>query len=112
MSTVNQVQLVAAAQLGNSDVSVYQTPANTTAKIGRAVFCNTTVGAVTISAGITTGGAMGAGQTLISARSLAAGETYVAPELAGLVVPAGSQLHAFASAAASITFAASGLTII
>lgn len=112
MSTVNQVQLVAPAQLGNADASLYAVPTNTTVKIGRVVFTNTSGSAVTITAGITTGGALGASTTLISARSLAPGEAYVSPELAGAVIPAGSQIHAFASATTSVTFTASGLTII
>ena len=112
MTAVTLAQLVAPAQLGAVDAAVYTTPANTSAKIGRAVFCNTTGGAVTISAGITTGGAMGAAQTLISAISLAPGQSYVSPELAGAVIPAGSALHAFASAGASVTFTASGLTVV
>ena len=112
MSTVNQLQIVAPIQLAGADASVYQSPTNTTVKIGRAVFCNTTAGALTITAGITTGGALAAATTLISARSIAAGESYVSPELAGAVIPAGSQLHAFASAATSVTFTASGLAIV
>lgn len=111
MTTITQVQLVAPAELANADASVYTAPALTTAKIGRAVFCNTTAGPVTVTAGITTGGAIGAATTLISARTLAAGETYVSPELAGQVLPAGSAIRAYASAATSITFAASGLII-
>lgn len=75
------------------------------------MFTNTTVGAVTITAGISPGVAMTASTTLISARTLAPGEAYVSPELAGAVIPPGSQLRAFASAANSITFTASGLTI-
>jgi hypothetical protein len=35
----------------------------------------------------------------------------VSPELAGAVIPPGSQLHAFASAAASVTFTMSGIVI-
>jgi hypothetical protein len=49
---------------------------------------------------------------LISARPIAPGEAYVSPELAGAVVPAGSQIHAFAGAATAVTFTASGLTIV
>lgn len=112
MTTVTNIQLVAPAQLGNADASVYTVPAQTTAKIGRAVFTNTTANAVTITAGITTGGALAAGTTLISARSLAPGEAYVSPELAGAVIPAGSALRAYSSAATSVTFTASGLTIV
>ncbi len=111
MTTITQVQLVAPQQLGNADVSVYSPPTQTTAKIGRAVFTNTTASAVTITAGITLGGALGASTTMISARTVAPGESYVSPELAGAVMPSGSQLHAFASTGASITFTASGLIV-
>lgn len=112
MTTVSIVQLVAPAQLGNADAAVYTTPTQTTAKIGRAVFTNTTASATTITAGITTGGALGSGTTLIFARPLAAGESYVSLELAGAVIPAGSALHAYAAAATTVTFTASGLTIV
>lgn len=112
MSTVNQVQLVAPAQLGNADASIYTAPTLTTAKIGRAVFCNTTASAVAITVGITTGGALGASTTLISARSVAPGETYVSPELAGAVLPAGSAIRAYAGSASAITCTVSGLTIV
>lgn len=111
MTTITQVQLVAPVQLGNADASLYSSPTSTTTKIGRAVFTNTTAGAVTITAGITAGVALGASTTMISARTVAPGETYVSPELAGAVLPAGSQIHAFASAGASVTFTASGLIV-
>ena len=112
MTTVSQVQLVAPVQLGNADAAVYTAPTQTTAKIGRAVFTNTTASATTITAGITTGGALGASTTMISARPLAPGESYVSPELAGAVLPAGSSLRAYAGAATTDTFTASGLTIV
>lgn len=111
MTTINQVQLVAPIQLGAADASVYSSPTQSTSKIGRAVFCNTTASATTITAGITTGGALGASTTMISARTIAPGETYVSPELAGAVLPANSQLRVFAGAVASVTFTASGLLI-
>ncbi|WP_167313407.1 hypothetical protein [Ralstonia insidiosa] len=111
MTTITQVQLVAPAQLGAVDASVYTAPSQTTAKIGRPVFTNTTAGAVTITAGITTGGALTAATTLISARTLAPGEAYVSPELAGAVLPANSQLHCYSNTASAVTFTASGLII-
>ena len=111
MTTITLVQLVAPAQLPNADASAYTAPALTSAKIGRAVFTNTTGGPVTITAGITTGGALAAATTLISAMTLAAGQAYVSPELAGAVIPPGSSLRAYASAATSVTFTASGLII-
>lgn len=112
MTTVTVVQLVAPQQLGNADAALYTAPTQTTAKIGRAVFTNTSVSATTITAGITPGGALGASTTLISALSLAAGQSYVSPELAGAVIPSGSQLHVFAGAASEVTFTASGLIIV
>jgi hypothetical protein len=112
MTTVSQVQLVAPQQLANADASVYTAPTQTTVKIGRAVFCNTSGSATTITAGITTGGALAAGTTLISARSIAPGESYVSPELAGAVFPAGSAIRAYAAASSAVTFTASGLTIV
>ncbi len=111
MATVNQVQLVAPTQLTNADAGYYTAGANTTAKIGRAEFCNTTGSAVTITAGITTGGAIAAGTTLISARTVAPGETYVSPELAGMVIPAASSIRASASSGSAVTFTVSGITI-
>lgn len=111
MTTITQIQLVAPIQLGAADASLYPSPTQSSTKIGRAVFTNTSAGATTITAGITTGGALGASTTMISARTIAPGETYVSPELAGAVLPAGSQLHAFAGAANAVTFTASGLLI-
>jgi hypothetical protein len=75
------------------------------------VFTNTTASATTITAGITTGGALTAA-IMISARPIAPGEAYVSPELAGAVLPPGSALRAFAGAATAVTFTASGLTIV
>ncbi len=108
---MNQVQLVAPQLLTGSDAAYYTAPTNTTAKIGRVVFCNTTGSAATITAGITTGGAIAAGTTLISARTVAPGESYVSPELAGAVIPAASALRALSGTASAITFTVSGITI-
>ena len=112
MTTITLVQLVAPRQLAGTDAAaVYTAPALTSAKIGRAVFTNTTAGPVTITAGITTGGALAAATTLIPTITLAAGASYVSPELAGAIIPAGSALRAYAGAATSITFTMSGLII-
>ena len=110
MTTITQIQLVASTQLGSADATFYNAPTSTAAKIGRAVFTNTTASAVTITAGITTGGALGV-LAMISARTLAPGEAYVSPELAGSSIPPGSALRAFSSAAASVTFTASGYIV-
>lgn len=109
MTTITLVQLVAPAQLAAADAVVYTSPTQTTSKIGRAVFTNTTASVVTITAGITPGTTLGASTTLISARSLAPGESYVSPELAGAVLPAGSELRCYSNTASAVTFTASGL---
>ncbi len=111
MTTITQVQLVAPQQLGSSDASIYTVPTLTTAKIGRAVFTNTSASTVTITSGITTGGALAASTTLISAYSLAPGQAYVSPELAGAVLPAASAIRAYSSAASSVTVTVSGVIV-
>lgn len=112
MATVTQTQLVATQLMPAVDTSYFTSGVNTTTKIGRAVFTNTSAAAVTITAGVTAGVALVAGNTLISARSLAPGESYVSPELAGQVILAGSQIHGLAGTASVITLSVSGLTII
>lgn len=111
MTTITPALLAAPIVLGAVDASLYSPPTNTTAQIGRAVFANTSASAVTITAGLTTGGALGASTTMIPPRTLAPGESYVSPELAGLVIPFGYQLHGFASAASSVTLTISGITV-
>jgi len=110
MATYTQVQLVAPQALGISDASLYTVATQTTVWIGRAVFTNTSASAVTLTAGITTGGALVASNTLISSYTLQPGVAYVSPELAGAVVPATSQIRAFASAT-GVTVTISGVLI-
>lgn len=112
MTTITPVQLVAPTQLGTADASLYSPVTPVSAQIGRAVFTNTSASATTITAGITPASAIGASTTLIAARPIAPGESYVSPELAGAVLPPGAQLHAFAGAATSVTFTVSGITIV
>lgn len=111
MSTVTPVQLVAPVQLAGADAAVYTAPAGTTAKIARAVFYNSDTVVHTITAGISTGGALTAATTLLN-RSLAPKESYVSPELAGQIVPAGSAIRAFADTGSEVTIAVPGLTIV
>lgn len=113
-------QLVAPQLLTNADAVYYTVPisttstgsGNVTAKITRAVFINTAGGAITLTVGIVpNGGSLGAGNTLINALSIPAGQTYISPELAGAVLPAGSTLHASAGTASDIIIMVSGLTL-
>jgi hypothetical protein len=105
--------MVAPQQLTNADALYYTAPANTTGVIKRATFTNTTAGAVTVTANIVpVSGASAASNQIISAKSIAAGDCYVAPELAGKTLPAGSMLRMLASAAGSITVAVDGVEIV
>jgi hypothetical protein len=113
-------QLVAPQLLTNSDVVYYTAPisttstgsGNVTAKITRAIFVNTDNSAVTLTVGIVpNGGTLVAGNTLINALSIPAGQTYTSMELAGAVLPAGSTLHASAGTTAEIIIMISGLTV-
>jgi hypothetical protein len=70
---------------------------------------NTTAGAVTLTVKlVASGGAAGAGNTIVSAKSLAAGECYTFPEVVGHVLEAGDFISTLAGAATSITIRASG----
>jgi hypothetical protein len=109
---IKQIQIVAPTQLAAAVTNYATVPSNTTYRIGRAAFSNPTGGALTVTAHLVpAAGAPSTANQLIDAVTVPAGSTYVSPELAGLVMPAGSTLQAFASAATSIVFYASGVSI-
>lgn len=113
--TITAKQMVAPQQLTTSDAAYYTTPANTTTVIKRATFTNTTSGAVTVTANIVAAaGSSSASNRVIDPQStvLSAGQTYVAPELAGKTLPAGSMLRMLSGTAAAITVAVDGVEIV
>lgn len=110
MATVLQQLLVPPVQISNSDAAYYTTPSNTTARIGRAVLTNTSASGVAVTVNLSVSTSSAANE-LIHARVLAAGESYVSPELAGLVIPATYMLRAVAGTAAVITLEVSGITV-
>ena len=110
--TIRQTQLAAPTQVASSATAYITAPANTAYRIGRACLCNPTGAAVTFTAYLVPpAGSPTAGNELVSAQSVAPGSTYVSPELAGLVIPAGASLQLLASATASLVFYASGISI-
>ena len=111
MATVTQTLLVPPIQMTSSDAAYYTAPNLTTAKIGRAVFCNTDTAAHTITINIASG-ASSAANELIQTLSIAPGQTYVSQELSGQVIPAGFALRGLASTAAMVTMTVSGVTIV
>jgi hypothetical protein len=113
--TITAKQMVAPQQLTASDALYYTVPANTTGVIKRATFTNTSAGAVTITANIVpAAGTSSAANRVIDPQNttLSAGQTYVAPELAGKTMPPGTMLRMLASAATSITVAVDGVEIV
>lgn len=80
--------------------------------IKRAVFTNTSGSAVTITAfRVIGGGTAGATNTIIQARSIAAGGTDLAPELAGMTLNGGETIQVEAGTAAVVNFFASGFVV-
>lgn len=79
--------------------------------IKSAVFTNTDVAARTITVHrVPNGGSATTGNRVITAFSLAAGQAYVAPELANMVLAPGETLQALASVTSVVNIAVSGLT--
>lgn len=110
--TVRAQRLVPGSQLTTSTATYYTAPTGTTAVLKRAVFSNTTASPVTIRANVVTlAGSASASNQVINDRTVAPGESYISPELAGIVLGAGDFLQALASANTSITLVVSGIQI-
>lgn len=105
---VTPKKIVASQQLAVSNATYY-TATNVKTIIDKMTLCNTTAGAITVTIDIVdSGGSAGVSERVISARSIAAGETYRCPEVVGHILNAGDTIQGLASAATSITIRASG----
>jgi len=103
--------LIASQQLTGSNATYY-TSTNIRTIIDKFTLCNTTAGAITATIDIVdSGGTAGVTERLISARSIAAGETYICPEVVGHILNSGDTIQGLASAATSITIRASGRVV-
>lgn len=104
-------ELIPAKQAEGSQTAQY-TATNVVAVIDTFKVTNTTASAVAFTLNlVASGGTAGADNTIISAKSIAAGETYSCPEVVGEVLAPGSYISTLAGAAASLTIRASGLEI-
>ena len=104
--------LIAGSQIAATATTYYTAPANTKAIIQNLTLCNTTAGAVTATVHIiSTGASETASNMVISARTIAAGETYTCPEAIGAVLLATGTIRALAGSATSISIRASGVEI-
>lgn len=87
-----------------------------TAELARAIIdkftvTNTTASTQTITVNLVSTGSAAASNTVISARSIAAGETYTCPELVGHILDVGGSISTLASAGSALTIRASGREI-
>lgn len=88
------------------------TATNCKAIIDKFTVTNTTGGAVTIAVNlVASGGAAGASNLVLPAKSIAAGECYTCPELVGQTLESGGFISTIAEAATSLTISASGREI-
>lgn len=111
-TNINPAVLAVAAQITTGAVAYITAAANTQVIIKNAVFTNVTGGAITITVyRVAAAGSPGATNTVISAQSIAAGGTYLAPELINMVLNAAETIQCLASANTSINFTASGFVV-
>lgn len=107
--SITPKRLVPGSQL-TASAATYYTATGVKARIDSIALTNTTGGAVTATLHLVpSGGAADATNCVLSARSLAAGETYVPPGAIGQWLAAGGTIQALASAVTSITLVASGV---
>lgn len=96
-------------QAQNAETSQYVTPAGTRTIIDKFTGTNTTGAVATLTVKLVpSGGAAGVGNTIVSAKTLAAGEAYTFPEVVGHVLNPGDFISTLAGTAAAITIRSSG----
>jgi predicted phage tail protein len=102
-------RLVDGSQLTTSAATYYTTPAGTITTISACTVTNTTAGVVTASVHLVpSGGSATASNIVLSARGIAAGESFNVGSAIGQSLATGGTLQALASAGASINLVASG----
>lgn len=103
--------LFEALQAAAGDTVQYTTPGVTKTIVDKFTGTNTTAAAATLTVYITTGAAGAASTTIVSAKSIAPGETYTFPEIVGHVLAAGDVIRTASGTANAITIRASGREI-
>lgn len=103
--------LIQAVQLPNAVAIQYTCPAATQIIVRHVVLTNTTAGAITVTAYIIpNGGSVTDAGKILDAFSIAGHTAYTSPEFGGVVLKSGDTIQCFASAAASVSMNASGIT--
>lgn len=109
--TVNVANIIPRKQAESSETTQY-TAVNVKTIIDKFSVTNTTAAAVVFTVKlIASGGTPGASNTVLSAKSIAAAETYLCPELVGQTLEPGGFISTLAGAATSLTISASGREI-
>lgn len=112
MATVTPAKGWGPLQLGTAASALITQGSSGTTTVTRAVFTNVTGAPVALTVYVVrSGGSANAASTVISAYNIGAGEAYVSPELANLVLSAGDSVQALAGTAASITTVGSCFTL-
>lgn len=94
---------IAATTLGAAASVLYTVPTATTTTLANVSFTNTSGSPVSVTVyNVPSGGSPGTGNQVVSAYSIAAGKTYVPPQLIGLNMAAGSTLQALAGTASVV----------
>lgn len=108
--TITTVVLIPAKQAENAQTTQHTAAVKTL--IDKFTVTNTSGGAVAFSANlVTVAGSAGASNLIISAKMIAAGETYNCPGLVGQALEIGGFISTLAGAATSLTIRASGRQI-
>lgn len=110
--TVTVKNIIPSKRMENAQTTQYTAPTGVTTIIDEFTVTNTTGGALTFSVNLVTlADTAAASNLIISARAVAAGETYLCPELNGKVLASGGFISTIASAATSLTMNAAGREI-
>lgn len=109
--TVTVKNIIPRKQAENVQTAQY-TATNCKTIIDKFTATNTTAGNVVFSCNlVASGGTAGASNLVLSARSIAPGETYSCPELVGQTLEPGDFISTLAGAATSLTISVSGREI-
>lgn len=108
--SLTAIPLIQQVVLPASVAPQYACPASMQIIIRHVVFCNTTAGAITVTAYIIpNGGSVADSGKILDAFSIAAHTAYTSPEFSGVVLKTGDTIQCFSSAGASISMNASGI---
>lgn len=107
--SVTAKPLFEAVQAAAAESTVYTVPSGTRTIIDKLTGTNTSGAAAAITVKLVpNGGVAGATNTIVSAKTLQAGEAYTFPEVVGHVLATGGFISLLASAAGAITVRGSG----